>query len=154
MNSSFFVRSSQLNSSYFSNRPSVARNVMNSVPQTAATTFAFSSIFIIVLWLVYMSPACVQCTLKCNSDSSSLPFVVQTAVGILLLSQIVAGLTDIYIRVYRAQWGRCDTIRALWLAVSIYCSSPPLVANALAIRFLNLSALKHLKIDLHQNLPV
>ena len=101
---------------------SVARNVMNSVPQTAATTFAFSSIFIIVLWLVYMSPACVQCTLQCNSDSSSLPFVVQTAVGILLLSQIVAGLTDIY--EYIGPSGGVATPSGLFGWQSLYTVAP------------------------------
>ena len=53
MSSSFCFKSSWCKSSYSSNRPvqnsSAARNLMNSAPQTKATTFVFSSVFILLL---------------------------------------------------------------------------------------------------------
>ena len=61
------ILKNRMNSSFTSNHPgaihpilqivlvqnsySTARNLINSVPHTAATTFAFSSVFILLLWL-------------------------------------------------------------------------------------------------------
>ena len=57
MNSSFYFKSSQCNSSYYSNRPvqdGLRGKEFNKncapPPQTEVTTFAFSSVFILFLW--------------------------------------------------------------------------------------------------------
>ena len=45
----YSIPSSWCDLSYSSNRPSASRNLIISVPQKAATTFAFSSVFILLL---------------------------------------------------------------------------------------------------------
>ena len=69
-----------------------ARNWINSVPQTAATTFSFSSVFILLLWYVDKVVLTLRPSGKMRWPKSTVNFLHQTEIHFTLLTCSMVGM--------------------------------------------------------------